>query len=115
MKTVRFWVWENDGPVRLTLRAGQELRWHRFARHDEGWSSLTRHWRFDAEDQRAYQIEVSDGRDCDGRLRQHCESSCIVTRLGGGPRDEDHPGVVYPAWERVSASQRDYAAEAMGY
>ena len=115
MQNASFWIWENGAPVRLTLRAGQQLRWGRFGYHDEGWAMRTRHWRFDADDQRVYEMQASDGTDCDGRFAEQVLFCCVVTRPGGGVPDEDHASVVYPAWERVSASQRDYFAEAMGY
>lgn len=52
------------------------------------------------------------GRDCDGRIDCSSEFTCDLDKLAG---HENPDGILVPIWERVSASQRDYSAEAAGY
>lgn len=124
MRNARFWVYINGGPVKLTLRPGQRLSWHRAWSHDEGWSSESHTWEY--EDHFVIEYIENDGTDCDGRLTQVSSWLCNVELLKSGHKPfcdewltaeerEFYVDVVYPQWERVSASQRDEFAEAMGY
>lgn len=112
----RFWIWWADGWVKLTLRRGDVLTVHRGGPTDEGWSSETETYRYDG-------VFVTcrsetDGRDCDGRLTREAVHRCHVLGLRArlnesGYRPPGGGGV--PLWREVSAGQRDYSAEAMGY
>jgi hypothetical protein len=67
-ENARFWVYVNDGWVKITLRPIQTLSHHSFCRDDEGaaWHSDTWHhtgaavtWQF-----------LDGGTDCDGRTER---------------------------------------------
>jgi hypothetical protein len=122
----RFWTWLNDGLVKLTLKPDQTLNWCLRGRHDEGWSVEYHQWEWDG--QVLTEQYGTDGTDCDGRHSTHGESFAELDQLRSVPAydwyDFDFPlpliklpvdGVFYPAWTRGKQSQRDYAAEAMGY
>ena len=119
--TARFWQWINGGWVKLSIAPGCGLHHATGGRTDEGWSSECSAWWVDAEQpDTVWSSHDSDGVDCDGRLSRSATFCCRVDQLDAN--DLDHldpaerdgvPGV--PAWERAHASQRDYAAEAMGY
>lgn len=125
----RFWVFENDGWIKLTLKPGQSLTWSHGGRDEEGYSWTGERWTFDG----LLVINESsyDGRDCDGRISRETVLTCPVGFLQGKPAEaarlvtfgqEDpwsfevwEPMPPRPEWERARASQRDYSAEAMGY
>ncbi len=119
-KTVRFWIWINDGHVRLTLRPGDVLCHCVGGRTDEGWSSEQHVWTHEGD-----HLELTvdtDGVDCDGRLSTNATLACPIGNVHAhefGDFDDDRQrvstGLFGPAWERVSAGQRDYSAEAAGY
>lgn len=124
MRNARFWVYINGGPVKLTLKPGQRLEWSEAHTTDEGWSSESHTWEY--EDNFVIEHIEHDGCDCDGRLTRVSSWLCNVELLTSGQQPfwtdelsaserELWDEVVYPLWERVSSSQRDYAAEAMGY
>lgn len=124
MRNARFWVHINGGPVKITLKPGQRLEWSEGHYTDEGWSSEGHVWEY--EDHFVFEHIEHDGCDCDGRLTQVSSWLCNVELLKAGHKPycdewltaeerEFYVEVVYPQWQRVSANQRDYAAEAMGY
>ena len=112
----RFWVFANDGWVRLSLGVGQYLTHTEGGPDEEGYSYTGTTWSRYGHGREGF-IELhaeTNARDCDGPLDSYWESVCRVDAL------EDHPcfddGVVpVPDWEKVSASQRDHFAEAMNY
>lgn len=112
----RFWIWWADGWVKLTLRRGDVLRMYRGGPCDEGWSSSAEEYRFDG-------VFVTcrtstDGRDCDGRFSTDRRDRCHVLDLRARfnePEFRPPGGGGSPKWREVSARQRDYSAEAMGY
>jgi hypothetical protein len=122
----RFWIWENDSRVKITLRPDQRLTWGRYTRHDEGYTSASYTWEWDGET--LTEQFGSDGTDCDGRLSTSSERCATLAQLRGVQaydwHDFDYPlpaiklpvdGVFYPAWTDGRRSQRDYSAEAAGY
>lgn len=113
MRQVRFWIWENGGPVMMKLRQGQTLHWFRGRVHEEGFASETRKWCFDG----AYVFHQwhEHCRDCDGRYWRGGASLCAVDELRAGEPCSEDESIRYPAWEHTDQVQRDYAAEAMGY
>ena len=104
----RFWIWENDGWIKLTIRPSQTLKWWCGSDTEEGWSAHGCEWHLCGP--HVYAYAWTDGVDCDGRLSAQAEFVCPVSEL---LYEGDSPEA--PNWERESASQRDYAAEAMGY
>lgn len=109
-KVVRFWIWHNDGYVRLTLRDGQSLMWKSRGPTDEGWLEQGEMWRYD--DGVVLNESWTDGVDCDGRFSSGGEWMCPWTDLATHITPDK---VGTPLWTRVSYSQRDFSAEAMGY
>jgi hypothetical protein len=109
-RNARFWVFVNDGPVKLTLTDGQTLTHGGFCRHEEGWSSWSTSWEY--EHNIVIRVDETDGYDCDGRLSTHTKCGCCVEDLHMGATMD---GTTYPAWLTIGSSQRDYTAEAAGY
>lgn len=107
----RFWVWWNDGWVKLTLRPEQKLECGWRKPTDEGWSSYYESWEHDGSGVLCQSED--DGVDCDGRLTRNWEGYCPLERLSWVETDDLE--VNRPAWERGNAYQRDYSAEACGY
>ena len=118
----RFWVWENDGWIKLTLKPGQTLRYFHGGLTDEGFSHHHQEFEYDADDGVVISRYTSHARDCDGPHDYECDSHCPVSELQARPPEPADPEwgteeipVPRPEWRKVSASQRDYYAEAMGY
>ena len=127
-RNARFWTYYHTGPVKLTLRPGQSLS-HGFGyNHDEGYHSECHTWSLSEDGLMVYEEGGSDDKDCDGPLYRTYNSCCPVENLAAQepyrdmdhagnllPADPNYHGVMFPAWERLSASQRDVYAEMMGY
>jgi hypothetical protein len=115
-RNARIWVWLNDAPVKITLKPGQTLRWSHAARTEEGWSSESHEWHWDG--QLVEQIDT-DGRDCDGRLSTSASyfttPHLFQAHEAHEPPDSQDVSIRFPRWEKISAHQRDYSAESMGY
>ena len=115
-KTIRFWYWINDGPVRIKLKPGQSLEWNRFEKTDEGFSRFGEVW--EASNNNVNVVGWHEGRDCDGYVSGSNESNCPLELL-----DEGHQGeeifqgrhIIYPKWQNQNSQQRDLAAENAGY
>lgn len=125
MRNARFWVWENGGWIKLTLRPGETLVWMHGGPHEEGYSYTVESWRHNVEAQIITSVSTTSSRDCDGPHLDH--RMCGVDILGlharfpwnGAPKDSgivptpDGRGV--PCWGKVARSQQDAYAEAMNY
>lgn len=111
----RFWVFENQSYVRLTLKPFESLSMHSGGLTDEGYGYFWSRWTYEAGEGVVTLEYSSDERDCDGRLSRGGELACPVAELDG----------LEPAWEggerrsdwreAEPAWQRDESAEAMGY
>lgn len=112
MKTARFWIWYKDSYVKLTLKPNQWLSVASGGSCEEGyyyeWDSYIHEGTF------VRNCHSVKARDCDGRLDQEIELICPLDQLKACEPDE-YADVQRPAWETVTRSQRDYAAEACGY
>lgn len=119
-RNVRIWVPHPDpdkGYFKLTLRPFKPVSITTGGPTEEGWhwESETYVWRPNDDFGGFVEVEaVSDGVDCDGRLSRYHTCVSPSDRLAWRPGYRD-PHVRLPDWQRVAASQRDYAAEAMGY
>lgn len=119
MKNARFWVFENGGWVKLTLRPDQSLSWYSYSRHEEGYSSIGITWTH--EGSRILRESVTDGRDCDGRHGYSQEDACDLDLLASVPSytdDHDHRGwlIHRPEWREASAAAcYDEYAQVAGY
>lgn len=111
--TVRFWVWINDAPVKLTLREGGHLYHYKAASTDEGWRTEANVWIWAKGEDTILHSTYSREVDCDGRMDHEHASRCPLDQLAAWDDGED--GVAYPLWLELSSSQRDHSAEAMGY
>lgn len=118
----RFWVWENDGWVKLTLKPGQILWYSRESTGEEGWTWTRQEYEYDRNGSEVISRYATESKDCDGRHNYYCECECPVSELQARPPEPADPEwgteeipVPRPEWRKVSASQRDYYAEAMGY
>lgn len=114
MTNARFWILWHVSPVKITLGPGEETSFGAGRSTDEGWSFEGIALHYDADRGVVTMSEHTDGVDCDGRLQTSAEYECPFGALHDRIDPEDD-SVRYPAWQRVSASQRDYTAEAMGY
>ncbi len=106
----RFWLWINDGWVKLTLRPGQTLAWASTRSTDEGWAS--EYECFEHDGAGVLSVCGTDGVDCDGRLETHREFYCPLECLKAHVADD---GTFIPSWDRKPAYQRDHSAEMAGY
>lgn len=112
----RFWIWWNLGWVKITLRPGQAIDLHAGARTDEGYWRIVERYSYDL-DSVVQRDTFEAARDCDGPTEDLRSYACRIEDLKRQPEETDEYGwrPARPLWERVSASQRDHYAEAMGY
>jgi hypothetical protein len=108
----RFWVWWNDGWVKLTLMPGQTLAVGYGGPCEEGWSRYSEQWSHVGD--RVEREWVSEGRDCDGRLSQYGEDFAWLSELASVGRGEFEE-MLAPRWHDSQSSQRDEFAELAGY
>lgn len=121
MHNVRFWVYGPDGWVKLTLKPGRCLTHRSGGPDEEGWSYTTITWSHQG-DHLTYEQQTSS-QDCDGRMDRY--HAATATRLEDYYDHHDPKTNEYqqqgrlvgprPVWEDHESSQRDHAAEAMGY
>lgn len=111
MAQARFWIWWNDGFVRLKLNPGQSVVAWRGGPTDEGYSRTVETYAYDGAI--VSRTIEEDGRDCDGRHEYFWEGFCEFTLLKSRAAEGEIFGV--PAWEETCKGQRDHFAEAMGY
>lgn len=109
----RFWVFVNDGFVRIALRPGQTLSHCSYQTTDEGWSSEAETWEHTGTHIRRELYR--DGVDCDGRLSSEQADECHVNDLAGLEVMGEPTWPRLPVWKERTYSQRDYSAEAMNY
>ena len=119
--TARFWAFINDSPVKISIRPGMVLLHASGGAHEEGYSMEWIRWEHDGD--RVLCEFGTVGRDCDGPHETTSELQCPLPDLrsriielescGFWPRPRSW--LLFPAWEKISTSQRDYTAEAAGY
>lgn len=103
----RFWVWWNDGWVKLRLKPGEVIQLYESHDTDEGFSFQNEIYEHD-DDYISCHVQ-SGGRDCDGPLEHHSVYECTLQEL------QPAADSVSPPWRKVKAWQRDAYAEQMGY
>lgn len=118
----RFWTWENGGWVKITLAPGQSLKWSKFSRDEEGWSSEAVRWSH--EGTHVVCENRYSGKDCDGTISRGGSQTCPLSRLATVPAYDDgerrstefRPIEGRPDWqEGAPAWQRDARAELANY
>lgn len=108
----RFWVWANDGMVKLTLRPDQSLSHHRGGTHGEGWWRSGDVWTHEGD--RVTWEQYTDGTDCDGR--HGSERTLHSSGLGAALKAEEAgDGTRVPDWSEKTHRVHDAFAEAAGY
>ena len=108
----RFWVFVGEGITMLSLAQGASLTVREGGETEEGYDVTVSTYTFSGD---IVTCEVDRrARDCDGRLDVYSEYQCATEELFAGNVDRE-TGVKFPAWVRVSSSQRDYEAEKAGY
>lgn len=112
-RNARFWIWHNSTWVKLTLREGDEVALSSGGPTDEGYSYTMTQYSYDGEEV-CWETDAIAS-DCDGRLDSYNVSYCSVMNLRDVESYDTDEVYLLPRWERESACQRDYAAEAMGY
>lgn len=114
----RFWIWENDGWIKLTLAPGQALKWRKYTHDEEGYSLIFVRWIHEGNHIR--RESGMRGSDCDGAIARGGADHCHLSRLQAVPpympgRDEWKPEG-RPDWQEVEESwQSDPQAELAGY
>ena len=124
---LRLWTWADGGPVKLTLRPGQSLRWSYGGPHEEGYCWTMHTWTH-TNDPVMGVIEVIEtrGRCCDGPHESYGKYWCPASQLRSGPlmhldKHDEYgepiplPNSNRPTWQALKTSQRDHYAEAAGY
>lgn len=108
----RFWIFWNDGLVKLTLKPGQSLTLSAGGPDEEGW--YRRHERFEHCGSRVESTVLTEGRDCDGFHSEERDFFCKLCNLRANY--EGYGSLLLPIWERQGhARVRDQFAEAMNY
>jgi hypothetical protein len=131
MKTARFWVWINDGWVKLSIPPGEPWEWCHAHPTDEGWSSESIRWTNDG--QCVTREWCDDGVDCDGRLTRSGSDYCPIEQLRANAvceresmwqledgttifmADEENEGIYTPEWEKGDSSVYDENAVLANY
>ena len=110
-RNARFWISYGEAWVKITLKPGQTVAFCTGGETDEGYSCTAEEYEHtgDVVERRV----TSWGRDCDGRHEYSGDDCCPLDNLRAWPSHCDT--VLLPEWEHLDHSQRDYAAEAMGY
>jgi len=124
--TARFWVFVNEGFVRLSLKDGESIEHTTGGLADEGHGYESTKWERDGEIITRHYIAW--GADCDGRYERHSTDTAHIEELERVEhyppvqdwlqldRPEDWPIVcLTPNWESGERGQRDYSAEAAGF
>lgn len=106
----RFWIWKNDGWVKIKLNPDQSVTHYKGWRHEEGWSCEEETFWFDGGI--VYSRVYQGGRDCDGPQSGTYLHHCTVGMLNAVQTDD---GVLRPAWVKGPTSFYDAFAEASGY
>lgn len=106
----RFWTWWNNDWVKITLKPGKEVSLWDGGRTDEGWYCHGEHYEY--VDGVVWMSWSDDETDCDGRFTTGGTSSCEESKLQARQIEDD---IYCPVWAKCESSQRDYAADRMGY
>lgn len=119
----RFWVWRNDGWVKLTLKAGQSLSWGKNERTDEGHSWESDRWAHVGAG--VLNEWANGGSDCDGPISRAGASSCrlgdLQTNTPPAAQLEasdyhEAKAILRPDWRKVGEVEVcDVFAQAAGY
>ena len=109
-RNARFWVWWQDGWVKIKLKPGRTLEFNRHERHDEGHSFECCRYTHDG-------LEIgmestSGGRDCDGYSENRYDAVCPIDRLCAVTAQD---GTKVPEWRDEKTSVYDQYAQLSNY
>lgn len=108
IKNARFWIWINDGPVKLTLKPGGFLQHYQAQPTEEGYEAEYTSWYHGGDlIERLYETQ---SRDCDGRFDTSQEDHCEVDQ----PHNQDGE-ILYPKWKQIQSEVYDEFARMAGY
>jgi hypothetical protein len=100
MKNARFWIWVNGGPVKITMKPGQDLHWYQAGPTDEGYHFES--FELFHEGNMIRRLSQTGGRDCDGILEHTTEDFCSVDTLGLiGEYKFEKPGILESRYSPV--------------
>ena len=108
----RFWIWHNDGWVKLTLKPNQQLRFSCGGPTEEGYHIEYHSYKNSLNNRQVISHYDSYARDCDGPHEHHSVASCSYELLHEVVSDD---GTERPEWQRMQSWHRDTYAERMGY
>jgi hypothetical protein len=111
----RFWFMYRGDWVKITIPPGKELAFGAGWYTDEGSKREYQSFCYDPNEMCIWSIYETQERDCDGHHEYHSQARCSLADLKANPADEEWGSPATPAWEKVSAHERDYFAEAMDY
>lgn len=111
-KPNKFWDFVNDGYVKIKIKEGQTLQWHRRGWNGEGYSWEGEKW--EIEDGLLINEYCRGGRDCDGSHRNGGVMVCPLDELAAVP-SYGEPSILKPNWRKQDEWQRDSFAESMNY
>lgn len=122
LPNARFWAWERDGWVKITLKPGQTLSYGGGGLTDEGHSWFHQEYEYDESWPCVFSRHSNGGSDCDGPYEHHSEAACLLANLSAVPPRIADPEYqleeipfARPDWQQGLRSQRDHYAEAAGY
>ena len=118
----RIWVYWNGTFSKITVRPQHDedtpICLYTGSDTEEGWETRREFYWLDCYGTLRSEV-VDDGVDCDGRLTHHWRGFVrgLAVHMPYAEEDRVFQGkpVLLPAWEKISAGQRDYSAKAAGY
>lgn len=114
-KNARFWIYRNEGWVKICLVPEQSIEVRSGGPCDEGFCYRADVYRL-TEDEYGQIVESEHheySRDCDGPSEYHWEGFARLDDLH--IQEVDGETFLRPSWRKVNASQRDIYAEMAGY
>lgn len=111
-KPNKFWDFINNSHVRLKIKPGQVLQWHRRGWNGEGYSWEEQMWY--VQDSILRNEYCSGARDCDGSHRSGGILVCPLNELAEDVSFHD-PAIKKPNWRKEEDWQRDAFAEQNNY
>jgi hypothetical protein len=121
-KRAKFWIFENDGYVKVKVPLGCDVTWDRFMRHDEGWTHRCITYVYERGGKTVTESVAEFAQDCDGRLDQYWRASFDLIeyyRNGGPSTPKGLSGLRLdascPRWRTEDHDRRDHEAEKAGY
>lgn len=109
----KFFIFENDGFIKIKMRPKQRLSWDKYWPTEEGYGYRLLSYYFDEE----FVEEENDsgGCDCDGKINHNNKHFChLKSRMSG--LTENGERVLVPDWKKKGHTRvYDKYAQMMGY